>query len=84
MVFTISDLVKLYNSKLLNPDCGPRQLQNKVEFDVRFYFCQRGQENIHKMTVDTFNLIYDPETKMSYIKKIHDKMTKKKKQRKEQ
>ena len=45
-------------------------------FDVRYYMRQRGNENIVDMTKKTFNLCYDAETKMSYVKKVEDELTK--------
>ena len=44
-----SDWIKMYNHELLNPDKGPLSLQHKVQFDLRFYFCRRGMENMDKM-----------------------------------
>lgn len=41
------DLRQLYNSQLMDPDFSPISLQNKVQFDLRFYFCRRGNENIY-------------------------------------
>lgn len=72
----ITDLVKLYNSEHMNPDAGPQQLQAKVQFDIRFYFCRRGGENIHDMTKDTFQLFYDNEMNIGYVKKVKDEETK--------
>lgn len=72
----ISDLQKIYASPHMDPDLGPRQLQNKVMFDIRYYFCRRGGENIEDMTKSTFQLHYDVETKITYVKKVKDEMTK--------
>ena len=69
-------MVKVYNSKWLDPDAGPRELQRKVMFDIRYYFCRRGGENIHDFTVRTFELQYDTTTGITYVKKIVDEMTK--------
>ena len=46
----ISDLKKIYSSKVLDPNLGPQQLQDKVQFDIRFYFVRRANENIDKFT----------------------------------
>ena len=70
-----SDLVKLYNSNVMDPDLGPRELQRKVMFDIRYYFCRCGGENIYDMNVRTFELQYDT-TGISYVKKVIDEMTK--------
>ena len=59
----------------MDPDMGPKQLQNKVQFDIRYYFCWRGSENIYEMTKDTSQLAYDRETKIAYVFKCRDEMT---------
>ena len=55
---TLSDLRKIYN--FMSCD-SPRSLADKVQFDIRFYFCRRGCENIHAMTKDTFEVCVDGE-----------------------
>ena len=32
----------------------PMQLSEKVQFEIRLYFCRRGRQNMHEMTADTF------------------------------
>ena len=66
----------IYNSPFLDPDGSPSQLQRKVMFDIRYYMCRRGGENIHGMTKDTFQLHYDNETKIPYVKKVIDEIQK--------
>ena len=60
----------------MDPDNTPRSLQNKVQFDIRYYFCRRGGENIHSMTKETFELSFDVDTKIAFLKKKKDEMTK--------
>ena len=60
----------------MNPALGPKELQNKVQFDIRYYFCRRGSENIYEMAKDTFQLAFDTETKIAYVYKSKDEMTK--------
>ena len=60
----------------MDPDAGPRALERKVQFDICYYFCRRGSENIYAMTKETFRLAYDTSTKISYILKSKDEMTK--------
>lgn len=72
----ILDLVALYNSEELDPDLSPQSLQNKVQFDIRYYFCRRGGENIHDMTQDTFEVQYDVDSSMAFVKKVRDEETK--------
>ena len=51
----------------MDPYRGPKELQTKVQFDVRYYFCRQGVENIYDMTQDTFELGYDVDTGLSYV-----------------
>ena len=43
-----SDLQKLRSSDIFNTS-NPVTLQYKVFFDVMFYFCRRGQENLRQL-----------------------------------
>ena len=70
------DLLKLYNSKDLDPDFSPHSLQNKVQFDIRYYLCRWANESSHAMTKEFFQLVYDPETQTTYVKKVRDELTK--------
>ena len=60
----------------MDPTAGPRELLNKVQFDVRYYFCRRGSENIYTMTRETFKFGFDQETGINYILKAKDEATK--------
>ena len=71
-----TDLQRLYNSKHLDPSVSPQTLQDKVQFDIRFYFIRRANENIDKFTKDTFTLCVDANTGRKYIKKQIDEQTK--------
>ena len=68
--------MKLYNHDELNPDLGPHELLNKVQFDIRFYLCRRGSENFHSMDKENFALEYNTETNIAYVRKVKDEMTK--------
>ena len=72
----ISDRVKMYNDEYMSPFKGPKELQRKVQFDVRLYFARRGAENMHTMTKDTFKLEYNMRTESWYVVKQVDEMTK--------
>ena len=72
----VSDLVKLYNSPAMNPELGPRQLQAKVMFDIRFYFARRGSENFKSMTTKTFQVVHDNKRNLVYVMKDIDKLQK--------
>ncbi|XP_063404526.1 uncharacterized protein LOC134687991 [Mytilus trossulus] len=70
-----SDREKLYKSVYFSTHT-PTGLFNKVQYDIRLYFCRRGAENMHTMTKSTFALKTDPNTGMRYIEKILDELTK--------
>ena len=67
--------MKLYNSPHMDPDRGPRELLNKVLFDIRYFFCCRGNENIYDMTKETFRIAVQ-EDGLEYIFKAVDEATK--------
>ena len=46
----------------MDPDSRPQQLQNKVQFDIRYYMLRCKAENVDKMTKNTFKLQYDDES----------------------
>ncbi len=71
-VFFTPDLATIYNSPFLDPSHGPRELQNKVQWDIRFYFSRHGKENFYEMTKDMFKVHTDPETGLHFVKKVID------------
>jgi hypothetical protein len=54
----------------------PVGLQNKVQFDIRLYFCRRGMENIPNMTKSTFEIKTDAKSSSRYATKAKDELTK--------
>ena len=60
----------------MSPSASPQSLQDKVQFDIRFYFVRRANENIDKFTKKTFILELDANTGIRYIKKNIDEQTK--------
>ena len=40
-------------------DIDPRKLQECVMFYILFFFCRRGQENLHDMTLNTYSVQTD-------------------------
>ena len=70
--FLITDLRKLQ----LDPDYSPESLQNKVQWDLRFYFARRANENIDQFTKGTFKLNRHAATNLKYITKCYDEQTK--------
>ena len=71
-----SGLFDIYHNRHLDPDIGPRQLQKKVQFDIRFYFARRGAENMHKMTKTTFAVKLDKQTGIKYVIRAEYEATK--------
>ena len=45
-------------------------------FDIRYYFCWRGNENFHEFTKDTFQLQFNQETGIAFVKKAQDELSK--------
>ena len=60
----------------MDPDKDPASLQRKVQFDLRFYFCRRGMENMDEMKKDHFELRYKTETEEWHVIKTKDELTK--------
>ena len=54
----------------------PLGLQNKVQFDIRFYFCSRGNENMPQMHKSTFMVKKDSKTGLKYTMKTIVELTK--------
>ena len=71
-----TDLHKLYTHELMDPDINPQTLQNKVQWDLRFYFARRANENIEKFTKGTFKMMQHQESSLRYIVKCYDEQTK--------
>ena len=69
------DLMKMYNSQAVLGE-NPRSLQNKVQLDIRLYFCRRGEENMHSMTKSFFQTKMDPESGLKYVIKCSDERQK--------
>lgn len=76
MLIFFVDIYQIYNSPHLNHEVGPVQLRNKVEWDIRYYFCRRGKENLYVFTKETFKLKHNEEQDLCYIEKVQDKKTK--------
>ncbi len=75
--YWFSDLKKLYYSNQMNPnDDDPQFLQNKVQFDIRFYFWHCGNKNIYEFTKDTFSVKTHLQSGLHYLVKQQDEMTK--------
>ena len=60
----------------MDPDGGRESLQRKVQFDVRFYFCWQGFENMETMKRSMFQVKVDYRSGCEYICKVEDESTK--------
>ena len=60
----------------MDPDYNPETLQNKVQWDLRFYFARRANENIDKFTKGTFTIRRHEDSGLRYIVKCYDERTK--------
>jgi hypothetical protein len=68
-----SELRQIYRSFDTNTAKG---LADKVQFDVRLYFCRRGNENMNEMTKETFGIKTNPTTNVRYVYKKMDELNK--------
>jgi hypothetical protein len=69
------DLEKIYE-KLEERIGSPTGLMQKVQFDIRLYFCRRGMENMYSMDKNTFAIKTDPNTGVKYVYKRMDELAK--------
>ena len=69
------DRRNMYTSMYLYPTT-PVGLQNKVQFDIRLYFCRRGMENIAGMTKITFEVKTNHKSGLKFVTKAKDELTK--------
>jgi hypothetical protein len=69
-----ADLQQLYSNFSSTSD--PLELQEKVQFDIRFYFFRRGAENMHGMTKSTFVIKTDVNTGRRFVCKAIDELNK--------
>jgi hypothetical protein len=66
------DLKKLYTSLTLSPDTS-EGLLHKCWFDVMFFLCRRGRENLREMKKDTFKFAKDSIERM-YLYQARDEL----------
>ena len=66
----------MYNHPYMDPYRGAEHLQRKVQFDIRFYFCRRGCENMDKMKKNDFAIKFNNDTQEWYVIKVKDELTK--------
>ena len=68
---TKDDMAKLYRGEaIVFDDKAPNGLLNKVWFELMYYLCRRGQENLISMTKKTFEVAVDSTGKRYVYQKI--------------
>ena len=60
----------------MDPDIDPQTLQNTVQWDLRFYFARRANENIVKFTKGAFKVLQHANSGLKYVVKCFDEQTK--------
>ena len=60
----------------MHGDPNPRELQQIVMFNIIYYLCHRGRENLRKMTVSMFAIATDTENMLQYIYQCIDEANK--------
>ena len=68
------DLALLYSSGVFATN-KPASLQKKVFFEVVFYLCRRGRENLRQLTKESFKINHDDDGRR-YITLDKDELTK--------
>ena len=68
------DLKKFYSHEFVFNVNVPHGLLKKVVFEIMFYFCRRGQENLHNLRVQDFEVVNSNGQK--YVKKVRSELTK--------
>ena len=66
-------MAKLYSGEtIVFDDKAPSGLLNKVWFEIMYYLCRRGQENLRSMTKETFEVAVDSTGKRYVYQKIDE------------
>ena len=72
---TAKDMAKLYeHDRVFNIDV-PTGLQQKVAFELIFYTCRRGCENLHSMTKNTYGIFVDDHGR-EYVEQVQSEIDK--------
>ena len=69
----VSDLEKMYDSKVLSDD-SPQGLQNKVFFEIALHFDGKSLGRFRDLTVDSFEFHQDPENGSKYVTLASDRV----------
>ena len=60
----------------MDPDGDRVSLQNKVQFDIQFYFAHHGCENMETMQKLMFKVFLNQASNHEYVAKVEDEATK--------
>ena len=63
---SFSDLHKIYTSHILDPHINVKTLQNKVQWDICFYFARHGHENFYVLQKDWFQIKLNEKTQKNH------------------
>lgn len=70
----MAKLAAFFDHDIMN-NPNPRLLQKAVLFNIIYYFCRRGRQNIYEFTQDMFEIGTDPDG-TQYIFQAIDEMDK--------
>ena len=75
---TDEDMVKIaeYFKKVLAGPPNPKALLQMVVFNILYYLCRRGRENLRNMTKSTFAIAIDPKNGKKFIYQAQDEADK--------
>ena len=53
-------------------DVNPKKLQQQVIFNIIYFFCRRGRENLYDMMQNTFTILTEPDGKQIVVQNIDE------------
>ena len=71
----MSKLISYFQSSI-REKANPKVLQQSVIFNIIYYLCRRGRENLRAMQKTTFEIALDPENNLKYIYQAVDEADK--------
>ena len=74
-IISEEDMRKLYGGGAVFGLCSPKPLQRKVFFEILYFFCRRGLENIRQLTKDSFIVKKDSDG-VEYVMQQSDELRK--------
>jgi hypothetical protein len=74
MKLPVDIIQRLYKHPTVFNTSTPQGLVNMVIFEVILYFCRRGQENLHELTIHHFTIKRD-ENNVTFVEKAISELT---------